>query len=233
MTVPRDASRAGDRSAAGKNLLLRLAGEVALARYATATLLHLRAGDRLGDAGVPNPYIYFPENAVLALVSQLVDGSSLQVASIGREGSTSIITLLGDGASLTNVVVSLSGSVTRYDTSAFGNFTDSSLGFQDIMRLDAISAFNQTQRSAVCAALHDANSRIATWLLTNSERVDHTTMHVSHMTLARLLGVRRATVTVVAHDFRDRGLIEYSRTAVRVINMEGLRGECCCCAAMG
>ena len=44
-----------------------------------------------------------------------------------------------------------------------------------------------------------------------------------------MLGVRRASVTEVAVRLQERGLIEYSRGRVRIVNREGLEEFACEC----
>jgi Mn-dependent DtxR family transcriptional regulator len=44
-----------------------------------------------------------------------------------------------------------------------------------------------------------------------------------------MLGVRRATVTVIAGALQKAGLINYSRGRIRIVNRRGLEGAACEC----
>jgi len=44
-----------------------------------------------------------------------------------------------------------------------------------------------------------------------------------------MLGVRRTTVTVVAHTLQAAGLIKYSRGKIQIIEVEALRDGACEC----
>ena len=45
--------------------------------------------------------------------------------------------------------------------------------------------------------------------------------------LAEMLGVRRTSVSVVAHTLQQAGLLQYSRARIQIANLEGMR-ECAC-----
>jgi hypothetical protein len=47
--------------------------------------------------------------------------------------------------------------------------------------------------------------------------------------LAEMLGVRRTSITVVAHTLQQAGLIKYARGKIQVLNVEGLREAACEC----
>jgi hypothetical protein len=44
-----------------------------------------------------------------------------------------------------------------------------------------------------------------------------------------MLGVRRTSVSLVAHQLQEAGLIDYSRGTVKILNVEGLRDVSCEC----
>ena len=47
--------------------------------------------------------------------------------------------------------------------------------------------------------------------------------------LAEMLGVRRTSVTVVAHTLQSAGFIKYARGKIQVLNEEGLQEGACEC----
>jgi Mn-dependent DtxR family transcriptional regulator len=45
--------------------------------------------------------------------------------------------------------------------------------------------------------------------------------------LAEMLGVRRSSLSLVAHTLQQAGVIKYSRGKIQITNLDGLR-ECAC-----
>ena len=46
-----------------------------------------------------------------------------------------------------------------------------------------------------------------------------------------MLGVRRASVSIVAHTLQEAGLLKYSRGRIKITNLEGLRDSAYECHA--
>jgi Mn-dependent DtxR family transcriptional regulator len=55
------------------------------------------------------------------------------------------------------------------------------------------------------------------------------TLNVTKEYLAEMLGVRRSSVTVVAHTLQDAGLIKYSRGKMQILEAEALHDGACEC----
>ncbi len=47
--------------------------------------------------------------------------------------------------------------------------------------------------------------------------------------LAQMLGVRRTSVSIVAHTLQQAGMIRYRRGHIRVLDLEGLQESACEC----
>jgi CRP-like cAMP-binding protein len=82
-----------------------------------------------------------------------------------------------------------------------------------------------------CLHFHQLGPRLARWLLMSHERVDATSFHVTHEMLAAMLGVRRVGITIAAGALQQRGLIEYHRGALKVLDRAGLEAAACSCYA--
>ncbi len=53
----------------------------------TAKLIALETSQQIYEAGRPIRDVYFPIDAVLSVVTQMRDGGSIEVGTVGREGS--------------------------------------------------------------------------------------------------------------------------------------------------
>jgi CRP-like cAMP-binding protein len=72
-------------------------------------------------------------------------------------------------------------------------------------------------------------SRLARWLLQTRDRIDSDVLPLTQEFLSQMLGVRRTTVTLVAGQLEQAGVIQTRRGRIVVVDRKGLEdvaGEC-------
>lgn len=74
-------------------------------------------------------------------------------------------------------------------------------------------------------AFKSVPARLAGTLLRLAEAAPEQTVHVSHQELADMIASYRETVTLILNQFRDQGLVELGRRAIRVVDREGLEHQ--------
>src|SRR5262249_3865032 len=84
-----------------------------------------------------------------------------------------------------------------------------------------------TGRSAACKVVHTTEQRLARWLLMTNDRMEMEELPLTQELLARMLGVRRATVSVTAKALQARGLIHYNRGRITITDRAGLEAATC------
>jgi CRP-like cAMP-binding protein len=82
---------------------------------------------------------------------------------------------------------------------------------------------------AACNRLHEAEERLARWLLMVRDRMESDTFYLTQEFLATMLGSRRTTVTAAAGTLQRKGLIRYSRGRIHIVDAAGLEGVACEC----
>jgi hypothetical protein len=87
----------------------------------------------------------------------------------------------------------------------------------------------QAMQSAGCNAKHNFEQRLARWLLLCSDRSNSDTFKISHKFLADMLGGGRPTISTTAGILKRKGLIEYSREEIRILDFPGLSKAACEC----
>jgi CRP-like cAMP-binding protein len=89
----------------------------------------------------------------------------------------------------------------------------------------------QSAQIAACNRLHNANQRMARWLLMSQDRLGGNHVGLTQEFLAHMLGMRRASVNVALGFLQKKGLIAYGRGAVRIEDRLGLEVAACECYA--
>jgi CRP-like cAMP-binding protein len=68
----------------------------------------------------------------------------------------------------------------------------------------------------------DVQIRLAAWLALCARRSGTLQLNLTHDQLARMLGVRRVSITLAAMALKDMGLLTYKRGSVDILDLKGL-----------
>jgi hypothetical protein len=138
-------------------------------------------------------------------------GEAVEIASVGREGAVCLSTRPGPWHARSRAMVQVPGIAKAIPSSAIRAAIAQSVSFRDLLvsykgRLSA-----QSGQLTACNALHTVEERVARWLLQLSDRIGSAELPVTQGTISQMLGVPRTTVTLVAKNFQQGGLIRYRR----------------------
>jgi CRP-like cAMP-binding protein len=179
------------------------------------------------DADSPLDHIYFPDSGVVSVVAVYVDGSIIEMATIGREGCTAVQAILGAKSSSVRLLVQIPGSAARMSRAAFTNAMDSMPEFNGLMHAYIQAFLEQVLVSVACNGAHNLKQRLARWLLMMRDRGDDDALLITQGLLAEMLGVQRPTISNVAREMERAGLIARGRRQVTIVDRKGL-GEAAC-----
>jgi CRP-like cAMP-binding protein len=173
--------------------------------------------------------VYFVESGLLSLISTLEDGTSIEVAALGREGLAGLVMLLGADAAVHTALAQIGGEAlcmrTERAREAFRRlpaFQARVLGYTRML----MAHITQT---AACNTLHTVEERLARWLLMCRRRLGSDTIPLTQEFLSHMLGVRRSGVTVAVGVLERAGFLTHSRGSIVVKDAEGLHGVSCEC----
>ena len=76
---------------------------------------------------------------------------------------------------------------------------------------------------------HLVEARLCRWLLRARDLARSDTLLFTQEFLAEMLGLRRTSVSVVAHTLQQAGMIKYRRGKIEILNVEGLEESACEC----
>jgi CRP-like cAMP-binding protein len=191
--------------------------------------MKLVQSDVLGKVGMPPRFIYFPVNGFISLVTSLEGKPALEVGMVGREGLLGAQVALRVLTQPLHALVQGAGTAWRVPIRAFRSELDRCVPLQRLIGRYVYVLMTQLASSAACTRFHQIDARLGRWLLMMQDRAHCDTFGVTHEFLAYMLGVRRVGITIAAVGLQERGLIEYRRGRVTVLDRKGLAAAACSC----
>jgi CRP-like cAMP-binding protein len=175
------------------------------------------------------PYAYFMTAGVASVVVTMLEGGSAEVGLIGREGLVGAIHILGPTPMPAQCFTQMAGSGLRIKLedlrTLFTNESELRRRVLEFVQQQTVTL----EQIAACNKLHEAEARLARWLLMCRDRADGDTLGMTQEFIADMLGTRRTTVTLVAGGLQRRMLIDYRRGKVTVRDRAALEAVACDC----
>ncbi|HLL14180.1 MAG TPA: Crp/Fnr family transcriptional regulator [Pyrinomonadaceae bacterium] len=191
--------------------------------------VELQHGRILYETGGLIDYVYFPSNAMISLVSQLSDGSSVEIGIVGYEGMVGVSGVLGVDRSAHETMVQIPDGGVRMKTSVLKEEFERSGALHDSLLRYTQMLLLQTSQLAACNRLHTSGERLARWLLMSQDRCRCDDLPFTQEFLAMMLGIRRAGVTEAALILQAEEYIYYRRGHVKILDRAGLEDYTCEC----
>lgn len=195
---------------------------------------HLRAvelsfGASIAEMGEPVELVYFPHEGMISFVVELLDGARIETAMVGREGVVNASGALSGGLSMGIAAVQLAGHASAIEAGRFAQLADKLPPLLSAVNLHTQVFLAQTQQTSACHAVHSAEARICRWLLQLRDNAQSNRFMLTQEFLAQMMGVQRASVSIVATGLKSKGLIHYTRGNIMIIDVDGLRRHACEC----
>jgi CRP-like cAMP-binding protein len=184
----------------------------------------------LQNAHAPVQRIYFPTGGVYSITQVTADGQMAGTAIVGHEGFIGIDAVFeGDLEGGEASVEIPDGDVHVMSVTTFRDEMKRRGPFYDVICRYAHAFVAGLAQAVACNALHPVEKRCAKTLLEIHDRMARDDFPLSQESLARMLGVRRATVTLAAGALHRAGFIDYEYTRIVVRNRAGLEANSCEC----
>jgi hypothetical protein len=217
------------RTYEGGNRLLDVLPVAELADIAPALeVVDLAAGVTTHAPDASYDWVVFPIDAVLSVVTTLVDGDTAEVGTVGNEGASGVEIAFGAPV-LRTTICEVDGSVARMRTTAFLDAIERNAGLDALIRSTEKGRMFFLEQMIVCNTVHSLQQRCARWLLLVADRTSREEYQLTQEFLSIMLGVRRATVSDAAKHLHDAGAIEYTRGRVHIVNRPVLESLACEC----
>jgi CRP-like cAMP-binding protein len=183
----------------------------------------------LVEAGEPAAQVYLPHSGIISLVINLSDGQAIEVAMIGRDGIVGAAEALCDGTSLTDAVVLCPGVASVLAVADLKAIADRSPAWRQLLARHEQAMLAQSQQSVACNAVHSVEERLSRRLLSARDLWDGETLPMTQELLARMIGVQRNAISIVAHALQQARVLSYSRGHIEITNVEKLKAAACEC----
>ena len=174
-------------------------------------------------------HAFFITSGIASVVAPMPDGSIAEVEIIGHEGLVGSLHLLGAAAVPTRCFMQVAGTGLQIEFAALRKIFQGSKEVRArILKLVQQQALTVSQLSG-CNRLHEAEARLARWLLMAQDRTQSDVLNLTQEFMAQMLGSQRTTVTALAGALQRRGLIQYRQGEVRIVDRDGMRAAACDC----
>jgi CRP-like cAMP-binding protein len=192
----------------------------------------LKLGVIVCEAGGLLKHAYFPQGAVLSLLTVLENGSAIETANIGREGAFGLFAAMYSRVSFNRCLVQLEGEIVRCPIELLQSEFKRIEYVRDLFVSYSETLLSQVQQSVACNAMHTTEERICRWLLMMLDRAEGEALPYTHEFLSHMLGANRKSVTLAAQSMQKAGLISYRRGKMQIVDRPGLEKASCECYAI-
>jgi CRP-like cAMP-binding protein len=172
--------------------------------------------------------VYFPATAIVALMRDVQEGPSCQVAMVGNEGVVGVSAFLGGQLAANRAVVVQAGEGYRVSAAALVREFNRGGPLNGLMLRYLQALLCQMSQTAVCGR-HSPIQQFGRWILMCLDRGDGLHMVASRKLVAGQLGLGRNPLQKAAADLEAAGFIRWVRGRIDVLNRGALEDSGCDC----
>ena len=147
---------------------------------------------------------------------------------VGKDGVVGASAALDGKISLSRAIVQIPGDAITCEVGVLREAAMQSHPLLALLIRHEQTVYAQAQQSAACNATYSVEARLCRWLL-RARDLSGDTLPFTQEFLAEMLGVRRTSVSLVAHTLQQAGFIKYTRGRIQIVNLEGLQESACEC----
>jgi len=222
-------NRSADGAAAVNRLLATLPKNEYRRLLPKLKTVNLVLGEELYEQGEAIKYVYFPNDSIISLISELSETAGLEVGMVGNEGMAGLPVFMGVSSSSTRALVQGSGTAMRMSSAAVRKEANRLGSLHRLLHRYSHSLLTQVAQSSACNRFHLVNARLARWLLMTNDRLGLEQFPLTQEFLSNMLGVRREGVSKAAGALQAAKLIRYSRGMITLLDRRGLEAKSCDC----
>jgi len=194
--------------------------------------IRLPLGMVLFEPGESRRYAYFPADAIVSLLNVMESGASAEIAVVGNDGVADISSFMGGDAMPSRAVVQSAGYGYRLSRKVIKDEFNRHGEFLQLVLRYTQALITQMAQTAICNRHHSIEQQLCRWFLLSLDRLTGNELVMTQELIANMLGVRREGVTEAAGKLHKRGIIDYHRGHITVLDRPGLEKIVCECYAV-
>jgi CRP-like cAMP-binding protein len=191
--------------------------------------VQLNVGSVLERAEEQIKHAYFPRTGMMSFVTSFSDGSTIAAAIAGSNTVVGAVGALGGECALTNHTVQIAGVADEIAIEDLTRVAERNEQIRLLLRKHAHALFAQAFQVGACNAIHSVEGRLSRWLLQCRSILQSNTLPITHEFVARMLGVRRTSVTLILGEFQRAGITDCRRGSIQLLDVDGLHNSTCEC----
>jgi CRP-like cAMP-binding protein len=220
-------SRVTDQSSVANKLLLGLEPNFFRQIAPLLRRVPLRMRQTLVEPNLPVREVYFIERGTASVISRSTQHRPIEVSMIGCMGLAGLPAVLGTNRSPFRCVVQIPGTAVQMRAEDLRCAMEEIPRFRQLMMNYVQARMVQQAQITVCNARHQIKQRVARWLLMGLDRLEGNVIPVTHELLGRMLGIRRASVTVAVSEMAATGMLCCGRGQLTIVDLPKLE-QCAC-----
>lgn len=193
------------------------------------TLVSMPLGHVVYESGGTLKNISFVVDGIISLLYVMEDGSSAEIAIVGNEGVVGIGLFMGGETTSSRAIVQSDCHAFELKSDHLKTEFGRGGALQHLLLRYTQSLITQMAQTAVCNRHHTLEQQLCRWLLLSLDRLPSNELAMTQELIANMLGVRREGVTEAAGKLQARGLIQYKRGHIRVLDRPALEQHVCEC----
>src|SRR5271163_2400210 len=174
-------------------------------------------------------FVYFPNCGMVSQVVVTKDGRTVEIGVVGNEGYVGAGLAVGLSRSPVREIIQIAGDGFQMRGSDLERIMSSAPQLRMMLGKHSGLQAMQVAQTAACNRLHDIQQRLSRWLLMAQDRADSGVLAITHDFIATMMGTDRSTVSLSAAALQKKGIIEYVRGAVKIVNRRKLEKTACEC----
>jgi len=192
--------------------------------------IELKRGEVLQSPGETVSRVYFPQGALIGLISAMPAGDAVQTAMVGWDGALGVFEACGTRQSAFLAEVQVEGSALVMAADDYRRMYEASEALRTAVHKYVEILLTEARQFVACNALHSVEARLCRSVLEALERSrDGRTLPATQEVLAQMLGVQRTTVTAAISRLQASGSLRSTRGALEVLDAGALERAACCC----